>query len=196
MRHPATVLSPVNVGSVRELSFEVRERCKTKYRFRQKMLIGLRPGCERGKRLPEIRLALWVRVREEEPAYRCRKQDKDRSGRPKIYEDAELEELLEEDSSQIEKELALTLEVTQKAVSRHLISLGMIHKQARHKKKLFYIESSLVMKIGYIMIIQKEENHGDYLATRQHPEQNEYLWEKTHAVYLVGSAECGILRIP
>ncbi|GBP05155.1 Mariner Mos1 transposase [Eumeta japonica] len=53
----------------------------------------------------------------------------DRSERPKIYEDAELEDLLEEDSSQIQKKLALTLEVTQKAVSRRLKSLGMIHKQ-------------------------------------------------------------------
>ncbi|GBP90175.1 Mariner Mos1 transposase [Eumeta japonica] len=40
-------------------------------------------------------------------------EDKDRSGRPKIYEDAELEELLGEESSQTQKELALTLEVTQ-----------------------------------------------------------------------------------
>ncbi|GBP71850.1 Mariner Mos1 transposase [Eumeta japonica] len=42
-------------------------------------------------------------------------EDKDRSGRPK--KDAELEDLLEEDSSQTQKELALTLEVTQQAVS-------------------------------------------------------------------------------
>lgn len=92
-------------------------------------------------------------------------EDKDRSGRPKIYEDAELEELLEEDSSQTQKELALTLEVTQQAVSHRLKSLGMIHKQgnwvpyelkprdierrlclsemllARHKKRVFYIVS-------------------------------------------------------
>ncbi|GBP49840.1 Mariner Mos1 transposase [Eumeta japonica] len=34
----------------------------------------------------------------------------------------------------------------------------------RYKKQVFYFESSLVMKSGYIMIIQKEENHGDYLA--------------------------------
>lgn len=34
-------------------------------------------------------------------------EDKDRSGRPKIYEDAELEELLEEDSSETQKELSL-----------------------------------------------------------------------------------------
>ncbi|GBP28297.1 Mariner Mos1 transposase [Eumeta japonica] len=37
-------------------------------------------------------------------------EDKNRTGRPKIYENAELEELLEEDSSQTQKELALTLE--------------------------------------------------------------------------------------
>lgn len=87
--------------------------------------------------------------------------DKGRSGRPKIYEDADLEKLLDEDSSQTQKELALSLEVTQQAVSHRLKSLGMIHKQgnwvpyelkprdierrfcmseillARHKKKFF-----------------------------------------------------------
>ncbi|GBP13277.1 Mariner Mos1 transposase [Eumeta japonica] len=52
-------------------------------------------------------------------------EDKDRSGRPKIYEDAELEE----DSSQTQKEFALTIEVTQQAVLHRLKSLGIIHKQ-------------------------------------------------------------------
>ncbi|GBP83717.1 Mariner Mos1 transposase [Eumeta japonica] len=56
-------------------------------------------------------------------------EDEDRSGRPKIYEEAELEELLKEDSSQTQNELALTLGVTQQAVSHRLKSLGMIHKQ-------------------------------------------------------------------
>ncbi|GBP49099.1 Mariner Mos1 transposase [Eumeta japonica] len=28
------------------------------------------------------------------------------------------------------------------------------------------------------MIIQKKVNHGDYLTTRQHPQQTEYLWKK------------------
>ncbi|GBP20773.1 Mariner Mos1 transposase [Eumeta japonica] len=140
-------------------------------------------------------------------------EDKDRSGGPKNYADAELEE----DSSQTQKELALTLEVSQRAVSHRLKSLGSIHKQgwvpyelkprdvelrlymskmlARHKKKVFYVKSSLVMKSGYIMIIQKEENHGDYLATRQHPQQNRIFMEKAHAVCLVGSPGCGVLRI-
>ncbi|GBP30128.1 Mariner Mos1 transposase [Eumeta japonica] len=56
-------------------------------------------------------------------------EDKDRSGRPKISEDAELKELFQEDSSQTQKELALTLEVTQQAVSHRLKLLGMIDKQ-------------------------------------------------------------------
>lgn len=75
-------------------------------------------------------------------------EDKDRSGRPKIYEDAELEELLEEDSSQTQKELALTLEVTQQAVSHRLKSLEMINKQGNwvpYKLKPRDIERRLCM---------------------------------------------------
>lgn len=56
-------------------------------------------------------------------------KDKERSGRPKVYEDMELEVLLKEDSSQTQKELALTLQVTQQAISHRLKSLGMIQKQ-------------------------------------------------------------------
>jgi len=40
-------------------------------------------------------------------------EDKERSVRPKVYEDAELETLLNEDSCQTQKELALTLGVIQ-----------------------------------------------------------------------------------
>ena len=53
-------------------------------------------------------------------------EDKERSGKPKVYEDAELEALLDEDSCQT---LALTLGVTQPAISHRLKSLGMIQKQ-------------------------------------------------------------------
>jgi len=56
---------------------------------------------------------------------------KERSGRPKVYEDAELEVLLDEDSCQTQKELALTLGVTQQTISR-LKSLEMIQKQGVH----------------------------------------------------------------
>jgi len=42
-------------------------------------------------------------------------EDKERSGRPKVYED-ELEALLDEDSCQTQKELALTLGVTQQTI--------------------------------------------------------------------------------
>ena len=56
-------------------------------------------------------------------------EDKERSGRPKVYEDAELEALLDEDSCQTQEALALTLGVTQPAISHRLKSLGMIQKQ-------------------------------------------------------------------
>ena len=39
-------------------------------------------------------------------------EDKERSGRAKMYEDAELEALLDQDSCQTQKELARTLGVT------------------------------------------------------------------------------------
>ena len=51
------------------------------------------------------------------------------SGRPKVYEDTELEILLDEDSCQMQKELALTLGVTQQTISYRLKSLGTIQKQ-------------------------------------------------------------------
>ena len=53
-------------------------------------------------------------------------EDKERSGRPKVYEDAELEALLDEDSCQTQKKLALTLGVTQQTISYRLKSLGKI----------------------------------------------------------------------
>jgi len=46
-----------------------------------------------------------------------------------VYEDAELEALLDEDSCQMQKELALTLGVTQQTISYRSKSLGMIQKQ-------------------------------------------------------------------
>ncbi|GBP28510.1 hypothetical protein EVAR_22973_1 [Eumeta japonica] len=39
------------------------------------------------------------------------------------------------------------------------------------------------------MIIQKEKNHEDYLATRQHPQKNQIFMEKTQAVYLAYDIE-------
>ncbi|GBP91856.1 Mariner Mos1 transposase [Eumeta japonica] len=74
--------------------------------------------------------------------------DKNCSGRPKTYEDAELKKLLEEDSSQTQKEFSLTLEVTQQAVSHCLKSLGMIRKQGNlfpHELKPKDVECQLRM---------------------------------------------------
>lgn len=55
--------------------------------------------------------------------------DKERSGRPKVYEDTELEALLMEDSCQTQDELVFILGVTQQAISHHLKSLGLIQNK-------------------------------------------------------------------
>jgi len=50
-------------------------------------------------------------------------------GREKIFEDAELEALLEQDSCRNQEELVRSLEVTQQVISKRLKAMGMIQKQ-------------------------------------------------------------------
>jgi len=93
-------------------------------------------------------------------------EDKEHNGRSKVYEDMELEALLDEDSCQTQKELVLTLGMTQQTISYRLKSLGMIQKQgnwvpyelrnverrfftcemllARHKRKGFFASYHIV----------------------------------------------------
>ncbi|UYV76611.1 hypothetical protein LAZ67_14001442 [Cordylochernes scorpioides] len=56
-------------------------------------------------------------------------RDKERGGRPIKFEDAELEALLDEDSSQTQEELAETFGVAQQAISNRLKVMGMVQKQ-------------------------------------------------------------------
>ncbi|GFY18840.1 mariner Mos1 transposase [Trichonephila clavipes] len=50
-------------------------------------------------------------------------------GRRKVFEDAKLETLLDQDSCQMQQELSGSLEVTQQAISKRLEVMGMIQKQ-------------------------------------------------------------------
>ncbi|GFW65556.1 mariner Mos1 transposase [Trichonephila clavipes] len=54
--------------------------------------------------------------------------DKEREGRPVMFEDTELESLLDQNSCLTQAELAETLGVTQQAISNHLKAMGMIQK--------------------------------------------------------------------
>ncbi|EGI60667.1 Mariner Mos1 transposase, partial [Acromyrmex echinatior] len=55
-------------------------------------------------------------------------EDRHSGGREKVFEDAELEALLDQDSCQNQKELARSLGVTQSAISKRLKAMGMIQK--------------------------------------------------------------------
>ena len=66
----------------------------------------------------------------------CRFQDGDfnvgdrpSEGRPKTFEDAELEALFDEDPCQTQEELASALAVTRQGIFKRLHALGMIQKQ-------------------------------------------------------------------
>ncbi|GFU48004.1 mariner Mos1 transposase [Trichonephila clavipes] len=55
--------------------------------------------------------------------------DQHGGGREKVFEDAELEALLDQDSCQTLQELAGSLGVTQQAISKRLKVMGLIQKQ-------------------------------------------------------------------
>ena len=55
--------------------------------------------------------------------------NRSREGRPKTFEDAELEALLDKDPCQTQEELASALGVTRQSISKRLHVLGMIKKQ-------------------------------------------------------------------
>lgn len=55
-------------------------------------------------------------------------EDKERPGQPKKFEDEDLEELLDEDPCQTQKELAMGLNVDRATVSRRLRAMGKIRK--------------------------------------------------------------------
>ena len=70
-------------------------------------------------------------------------EDEERPGKPKKFEDEELEALLDEDCCQTEEELAKSLGVTQAAISKRSKAAGYIQKQGNwvpHKLKLRDIE--------------------------------------------------------
>jgi len=62
-------------------------------------------------------------------------EDRHGGGREKVFEDAELKALLDQDSCRTQEELAGSLGVTQQAISKRLKVTGMIQKQENRRKK-------------------------------------------------------------
>ena len=145
-------------------------------------------------------------------------EDKEHSGRPKVYEDAELESLLDEDSCQTQEALARTLGVTQPAISHRLKSLGMIQKQGNWvpyeltprnaEPRFFTCETQLTRhkRKGFLHRIitgdekwihydnpKKKKSWGPPGHASTSTGKAEHSWKKAHVLYLVGSAWCRIL---
>lgn len=57
--------------------------------------------------------------------------DKERSGRPKTFEDAELQALLDEDDAQTQEQLAEALNMTRQGISKRLHAMGKIQKAGK-----------------------------------------------------------------
>lgn len=58
-------------------------------------------------------------------------EDKERSGAPKKFEDADLQELLDENATQTQKELAIELNVDRTTIGKRLHAMGKIRKLGR-----------------------------------------------------------------
>lgn len=85
--------------------------------------------------------------------------DKERSGQPKKFEDAELQALLDENSAQTLAELSDALQVTSAAVSKRLHAMGKILKEGKwvpHELRERDIERRLVT---CEMLLDRYKNH-------------------------------------
>ncbi|KAG5314879.1 MOS1T transposase, partial [Pseudoatta argentina] len=138
-------------------------------------------------------------------------EDQYSGGREKVYEDAELEALLDQDSCQNQEELARSLGVTQQAISKRLKVMGMIQKQGNWvpyelkpryvERRLFACEQLLEKRKGFLHRIvtgdekwvhydnpRSVENHGEFRPCFHVDSQTEYSRLQGHALYLVGPA--------
>ena len=136
-------------------------------------------------------------------------------GREKVFEDEELEALLEQDSCQNQEELARSLGVTQQAISKCLKAMGMIQKQGNWvpyelkprdvERRLFACEQLLERRKGFLhRIVTGDEKWVHYdnpkrKIMRSSPPcfyvggQTEYSRLQGHTLYLVGPTRRSVL---
>ena len=144
--------------------------------------------------------------------------DRPRVGRPKTFEDAELEALLDEDPYQTQEELATSLGVTRHAISKRLYALKMVQKQGtwvshdfkpRDVERRFYACEQLLQqqkRKGRIhRIVTGDEKWIHYRKPKEKKVMGttrscfyvvssaEYSRCESYAVYLVGPDRCYLL---
>ncbi|EGI61179.1 Mariner Mos1 transposase, partial [Acromyrmex echinatior] len=142
-------------------------------------------------------------------------EDRHSGGREKVFEDTELEALLDQDSCQNQEELARSLGVTQQAISKRLKVMGMIQKQGNWvpyelksrdvERRLFACEQLLERqrRKGFLhRIVTGDEKwvHYDNPKRRKsweipcfHVDKPNIHSSKVFALYLVGPARRSVL---
>lgn len=88
--------------------------------------------------------------------------DQPRPGQPQKFEDAELQALLDEDSTQTQKELAAQLGVTQTAISKRLHQMGKIHKLGRWVPRVL-TEQNLGQRMNICLSLLARQQKKDFL---------------------------------
>ncbi|UYV75017.1 hypothetical protein LAZ67_12002115 [Cordylochernes scorpioides] len=119
-------------------------------------------------------------------------RDKERGGRPIKFEDAELDALLDEDSSQTHEELAETLGVTQQAISNRLKVMDMVQKQGNwvpYELKAGNIER----RIYTCELLLKRQNRKGFFASNRNGGRKVDSLRQPKAQKIVGffSVSCG-----
>ncbi|KAL6253713.1 hypothetical protein P5V15_015528 [Pogonomyrmex californicus] len=122
-------------------------------------------------------------------------KDSERSGRPQKCEDEQLQELLDDDPTQTQRQLAEALHVSQETISRRLRAMGKINKLGkwvphnlnerqmenrkvtcemllqRHERKSFLYR--IVTKNEFILKTRSGKNRGFHLAKPVHQHQGQ-----------------------